>query len=182
VEELARELGVTDNAVRAQLQGLEKDGLVRPAGSRRGGGAGKPPTIYELTPEAEERLSHAFAPFLEAVLASASERLSTHDMDELLASVGTRLAKEHAAPAGSDRVAHALRVLESLGASASATHERNATTISASGCALGPVVAEHPKACHAMRALLEGLTGHEVEERCEHSPKPHCKFLIHNGK
>jgi predicted ArsR family transcriptional regulator len=34
------ELGVTDNAIRAQLTGLERDGLVEQRGVRRG--AGKP--------------------------------------------------------------------------------------------------------------------------------------------
>ena len=48
VEELAAELGVTDNAVRAHLQLLEREGLVRATGSRQGPGAGKPATTYEL--------------------------------------------------------------------------------------------------------------------------------------
>src|SRR5215471_5815189 len=39
VEELARALDLTDNAVRAHLMVLERDGLVRQRGSRRGGGS-----------------------------------------------------------------------------------------------------------------------------------------------
>ena len=40
VDELARELGLTDNAVRLHLGTLEKDGVVRAGSVRRGGGVG----------------------------------------------------------------------------------------------------------------------------------------------
>src|SRR6266496_4119842 len=51
VEELAQELTLTDNAVRAHLATLERDGIVQQRGVRRG--SGKPSYIYDLTPEAE---------------------------------------------------------------------------------------------------------------------------------
>ena len=50
VEELAQALGLTDNAVRAHLATLERDGLVRQAGLR--GGPSKPAYAYALTPAA----------------------------------------------------------------------------------------------------------------------------------
>ncbi len=52
VEELATQLELTDNAVRAHLTTLERDGLVRQSGVRRG--ARKPHFTYSLTPEAEK--------------------------------------------------------------------------------------------------------------------------------
>ena len=52
VEDLAKALGLTDNAIRAHLAALERDGLVRPDGSRRGIGAGKPALVYGVPPEA----------------------------------------------------------------------------------------------------------------------------------
>ena len=56
---MARALGLTDNAVRAHLATLERDGMVRQAGSRRPTGAGKPATLYELQPDTETLLSRA---------------------------------------------------------------------------------------------------------------------------
>jgi predicted ArsR family transcriptional regulator len=50
VEELATELGVTDNAVRTHLSSLERDGLVRQNGLRRSGG--KPAFVFDVTPAA----------------------------------------------------------------------------------------------------------------------------------
>src|SRR5574340_12073 len=41
VEELAQRLGLSDNAVRAHLATLERDGLVEQRGVRRDGGVGK---------------------------------------------------------------------------------------------------------------------------------------------
>jgi len=49
VEELAQELALTDNAVRAHLATLERDGIVQQRGVRRG--SGKPSYVYDLTPD-----------------------------------------------------------------------------------------------------------------------------------
>ncbi|HZA91639.1 MAG TPA: winged helix-turn-helix domain-containing protein, partial [Gemmatimonadales bacterium] len=51
VEDLARALNLTDNAVRTHLSALERDGLVVQSGLRRG--VGKPAYTYVLTPDAE---------------------------------------------------------------------------------------------------------------------------------
>ena len=51
VNELAEALGLTDNAVRAQLTALERDGLVRQSGTRPG--KRKPNVVYDLTAKAE---------------------------------------------------------------------------------------------------------------------------------
>ncbi len=58
VEELAQALQLTDNAVRAHLATLERDGLVEQQGMRRGGG--KPAFVYTLTAEAERLFPKAY--------------------------------------------------------------------------------------------------------------------------
>src|SRR5688572_33391803 len=75
VEELARSLGLTDNAIRSHLTTLERDGLVRQEGVRRGPGAGKPATVYEIHPDAEPLFSRAYAPVLAALLDELAEQL-----------------------------------------------------------------------------------------------------------
>ena len=47
VEELAAALGLTDNAVRAQLALLERENVVRATGVRRDGTVGKPATAWQ---------------------------------------------------------------------------------------------------------------------------------------
>ena len=91
VDELAAGLGLTDNAIRAHLATLERDGLVRQEGQRRGPKAGKPALVYEPTPEAELRLSRAYAPVLAALLEELVDRLPDQETESLLAAVGRRL-------------------------------------------------------------------------------------------
>ncbi|MBO0700718.1 MAG: ArsR family transcriptional regulator, partial [Zavarzinella sp.] len=62
VGELAAALELTGNAVRAHLTGLERDGLVRPMGTRRG--PRKPTVTYAVTPEAEQLFPKEYGPIL----------------------------------------------------------------------------------------------------------------------
>src|SRR4051794_22550804 len=84
VEELAQALQLTDNAVRAHLATLERDGLVRQSGVRRGPGVGKPATIYELPPDAEVVLSRAYPPVLTALLEELVARLPAEQTEAML--------------------------------------------------------------------------------------------------
>jgi hypothetical protein len=60
VEELARQLGLADNAVRSHLATLERDETVRHAGVRRG--VGKPLHDDDLAPEAGQFFLKATRP------------------------------------------------------------------------------------------------------------------------
>src|SRR4051812_6779016 len=91
VEELAAALDVTDNAVRAQLQILEREGLVRQARVRHAGVVGKPPTLYQIAPETEPLLSSAYAPTLRALLEALGERVSPQTLNAIMRDVGARL-------------------------------------------------------------------------------------------
>src|SRR5690348_11098209 len=84
VEELARALNITDNAVRAQLTTLERDGLVQQGGFRRGAGSGKPAYAYELTPAAEALFPKAYGELLRQLLSLLGERLPQAELDVLL--------------------------------------------------------------------------------------------------
>src|SRR5262245_36913356 len=117
VDEMATALGVTDNAVRAQLAALERDELVEHRGVRRG--AGKPSHAYGTTPEFEVSLSRAYAPLLRHLIAELGNRFPQRQLERLLVAVGRRWAAElPPAPAGivRARVDHAVGLLEELGA------------------------------------------------------------------
>src|ERR671920_2075467 len=99
VEELARELGLTNNGVRAHLATLERDGIVRQRGVvRRESGGGKPAYLYELTPEAEDLFPKAYEPVLHRLLDVLAEQLESDESEALLRSVGRHLAEEHTVP------------------------------------------------------------------------------------
>ena len=80
VEELAQALGLTDNVVRAPLVTLERDGLVRQAGLRRG--TSKPACAYALTPAAEWLFPKAYGTLLWMLLDVLTERLPPSVVDD----------------------------------------------------------------------------------------------------
>src|SRR5215208_7575976 len=73
VNELAEKLELTDNAVRAHLLSLERDGLIRQSGVQRG--PRKPHFAYVLTAEAERLFPKAYDALLNQLIATLKGRL-----------------------------------------------------------------------------------------------------------
>src|SRR5437764_1253777 len=90
VAELAELLEVTDNAVRSHLARLERDGLVRQSGMRRG--VRRPHIAYELTPEAEALFHKAYEPILNLMFSILKGRGDPQAFDGLVREMGVRLA------------------------------------------------------------------------------------------
>lgn len=180
VEEMARGLGLTDNAIRAHLATLERDGLVRQAGTRRGPGAGKPAVVYELAPDAEARLSRAYVPVLTSLLEELTGRLPPEQTDALLLAAGRRLATAVPRRTGSleDRVRDAAGLLNELGGDASVEADSSGLRIRGCGCPLSVAVARQPEACRAVQGLLSEVIGVPVVQCCEHGPRPRCCFTV----
>jgi predicted ArsR family transcriptional regulator len=175
VDELAQTLGLTDNAVRAHLATLERDGLVERKGVRRG--PSKPAYAYDLTGETEQLFSRAYAPILDALLAELLERDGPEAVDALLQIVGKRLAQ----PAATDgnieaRLAQGAQVLNDLGGLAEP--EVNGATLCIRGysCPLASVSARYPSICLAAASLLSEVVGIPLHEQCERGESPHCYF------
>ena len=86
VEELAARLKLTDNAVRAHLSTLERDGLVRQSGRRRG--PRKPHFTYTLTAAADKLFPKAYDALLNQLITVLKSRLQPAEIDEVLRAVG----------------------------------------------------------------------------------------------
>ncbi len=181
VDELATELGLTNNAVRAHLASLERDGMVRTDGVRRLPGAGKPATVYEIDPRVEPLLSRAYVPLLNAVLGSLGASLPPEQLRAVMGDVGHRLAAAHHPLVAEDfptRVRMAAEVLAELGAEATVEQTGDTITIRGCSCPVSAAVAERPEVCRALQVLLADLTGAKVEERCDRSDRPQCCFEL----
>ena len=181
VDELAAELGVTDNAIRLHLGTLERDGIVRSSGVRRDGAVGKPATIYEIEPSAEPMFSKAYLPFLAALLASLGEKLSVREHRAVMRDVGRRLAEGAGAQvtALDDRAELASRVLNELGGLTSVERGPTGKTllVRGCGCPLSAAVNERAEVCTAVTTMLSEITGAEVRESCDRSgERPCCSF------
>ena len=182
VEDLAQELDLTDNGVRAHLAVLERDGLVRQRGSVRRGGSsgGKPAYIYELTPQAEDLFPKAYEPVLRQLLDVLSKREGEEKSETLLRAVGGRLAEERSVPADDTRVRLevAAEVLNELGGLAELEEHDGGFVIRGYSCPLAGVTPEHPEVCRMAETLIAELAGVPVRERCDRGERPRCCFEI----
>jgi predicted ArsR family transcriptional regulator len=181
VEELARELGLTDNGVRAHLAVLERDRIVRQRGSvRHGSGGGKPAYVYELTPEAEDLFPKAYEPVLRRLVDVLSEREGEERTEAMLRRVGGRLAEEHEVPGGEDhaRLEAAVAVFNELGGLAELEERDGGLIIRGYSCPLAGVTQDHPEVCRMAETLISELAGVPVRERCDRGERPRCCFEI----
>jgi predicted ArsR family transcriptional regulator len=179
VEELAGKLNLTDNAVRSHLATLERDGLVRQSGLRRG--PRKPHFTYVLTEEADRLFPKAYDALLNQLIAVLKTRLEPAEIEEVLQEVGRALAAN--APAGQsgsleNRVQTALKVLESIGGAAQVEQNDDKIVIAASGCPLAAAVSVHPEVCRLAETLIAEIVKVPVAECCDREGRPKCRFEI----
>jgi predicted ArsR family transcriptional regulator len=179
VGDLADALGLTDNAVRAHLAAMERDGLVE---QRRGPvrGVGKPATLFTLTPAADTLLPKAYAPVLGVLLETLGERMGPDELAELLREVGRRAAAGRGRD-GADlrmRIEAAYGVLGEMGGVAEIEDGDDAVYIRGFSCPLAALVPGHPEVCRLAEAMLAEIVGVPVREHCEKGERPRCCFEI----
>jgi predicted ArsR family transcriptional regulator len=180
VNELAEELELTDNAVRAHLLSLERDGLIKQSGTQRG--TRKPHFAYELTEEAEQLFPKAYDALLNQLIAVLKERLKPSALEDVLREVGRSLAGAQDASQKNgnfeSRIGKALTALEAIGGAARVEKEKEKVFICSESCPLAAAVAEHPEVCRLAETLLSEIIGVEVRERCDREGSPRCHFEV----
>ena len=180
VNELAKELELTDNAVRAHLLSLERDGLIKQGGIQRG--TRKPHFAYELTEEAEHLFPKAYDTLLNQLIAVLKGRLTPLALEEVLREVGRSLAGAQATTQKNgdmeSRVGRALAALEAIGGAARVEKENEKLVICSESCPLATAVSEHPEVCRLAETLLSEIIGVEVREHCDRESSPRCRFEV----
>jgi predicted ArsR family transcriptional regulator len=179
VEELAQQLDLTDNAVRAHLLSLERDGLVEQSGLRRG--PRKPHFTYTLTAEADNLFPKAYDALLNQLIAVLKTRLSPAEIEEVLREVGRTVAAGTAPESEADlesRVQSAVKVLAAIGGAAAIEREGDTLVICSSGCPLATAVAVHPEVCRLAETLIAEIVKAPVAEHCDRNGSPKCRFEI----
>ncbi len=178
VNELAESLELTDNAVRAHLAGLERDGLVEQEGVRRG--IGKPAHVFRLTEEAESLFPKAYAFLAGELVRELRDRLGDEALAAAVHAIGLR-AGQGAGVAGVDaaeRLGGVLALFESFGAEVEVVREDGTTQVRGQSCPLSELVVAEPRTCEFLEGFLEGALGTPVRQHCEHGPRPRCRFEV----
>jgi predicted ArsR family transcriptional regulator len=180
VNELAAALRLTDNAVRAHLAGLERDGLAYQSGWKPG--FRKPHATYALTPDAEQIFPKAYGVLLDLILIVISRQLSPKELRAAMREVGKRVAAGHLnevkGKSRNQRIETALRILKDLGGSATFEKSEGKHLIRGHGCPLAAATSRHPEACLIAETLLTEIIGASVKECCIHGSAPSCRFEI----
>jgi predicted ArsR family transcriptional regulator len=176
--EIAARLELTYNAVRPHLAALERDGLIRAGGLRRG--ETRPAAVYELAPGVDAALSRAYVPFASHLVRVLGERLPERELDNIMRDVGRRLAGEWPRPRGDvqERVEAASALLQELGAPNEVEADNGLLRIRGFGCLLAEAVHGRSEICHAMESLLQELLELPARECCDRGPKPRCCFEV----
>lgn len=178
-DELAQPLGLTTNAVRFHLGSLEKDGLVKVAGTRKPAGAGKPAVLYVVSDDADVAFSKAYAPILAACIQELRSSVSEDEVIPFLRRVGDRLAAESdTAKPLSRRVRAASDTLNALGGLTTVSRTAEGYEIRGSACPLAAVVTKESCACTVVESLVEKIVGAPVTEQCDRSGRPKCCFEV----
>ena len=182
VRDFARSLGLTDNAVRFHLISLQQSGLARPAGMQPG--KRRPHVLFELTERANRRFPNLYKNSLDQLLAELKERCSARTISTILRHAGDRLAKLATTPSrdwsAAARARQAAKLLVAAGGSITLERENGTFLLRGRTCPLGEVVAHHPEVCNLVENFLTRATGAVVGQRCEHGPKPQCRFQVHD--
>ncbi len=178
VDELAEALDLTDNAVRAHLATLERDGFVQQCGERRS--SGKPAYVYDLAPQAEQLFPKAYGPVLHQLMEVLSEHMTPEELEVALRETGRRIGAERNVPSGDlrKRLEVAVDVLNELGGMAELEQHTTSYCIHGYSCPLAAAVQGHPEVCRLAEAMLTELIGVPVQEYCQYGETPRCRFTV----
>ena len=179
VNELSENLTLTDNAVRAHLITLERDGLVRSGGTVKG--FRKPHFVYELTEEARHIFPKSYDSLFNRLLDSLKGRMPASSLRSILEEVGRNIGAMRAGnkeATRGQRVENALAALKELGGEAVAVSENDHLVIRSGGCPFADAVSEHPEVCKIAESLLQEIIGDSVREICDRNNVPRCRFAV----
>lgn len=179
VNELAEGLELSDNAVRAHLLTLERDGLVEPSGTVKG--FRKPHFLYRLTVEARHLFPKPYDSLFNRLLEALKGKVNSATLNEVLTDTGRRLALVNAKkPEGdlSARLDATVQTLGELGGAAQIVNEDSQTKIKSESCPFADVAAEHPEVCRIAESMIGEMIGVPVRETCDRSSSPKCCFVI----
>lgn len=181
VNDLAEALGLTDNAIRAHLLTLERDGLVTPDGTIKG--FRKPHLAYRLTGEARHIFPKSYDSLLNRLVNVLKLRTQKSILDSILREVGVNIASARlpVLETGFDaRVRSAISTLEDLGGAPVLIRTDEGAAIKSESCPFADVVAEHPEICKVAESMVEEIVGSPVQEVCDRTGLPKCQFTIKN--
>jgi len=178
VEELARALKLTNNAVRNQLRKLQDADLVTAFGKRPG--ASKPSTLYAITLQGQIQFSTLYLPILTQFVTVAEARCSRPQLGTLMLETGKSLARRYQKPVGSvkQRAQAAAGLLRTFGGVAEVETRNGTLVIRSRACPIAALTSENRAACSVLKGFLEQHMAAGVTICCDVKEHPECCFEV----
>jgi predicted ArsR family transcriptional regulator len=162
--DLAREFGLSPNAIRQQFVLLERDGLVTGSSVRRG--KTKPTVEYKLTPAAEKYFPQHYDRMLNAVLREVRETGGDGAVRAIFDAMGRRQSQRLRQKIGeqpvADRVAALTTMLRESGVEAESERTAGGFTIREHTCPYAQTVGEHPEICSVIHSVMQDVVAPQV--------------------
>lgn len=173
IDELAQRLGITRNAVRQHLTGLERDRLVESPGTRPSGG--RPQRLYALSDAGRELFPRHYAWFAELLIESMRQEAEPVPLGDRLEALGRRIGgqlRDADAPAAAvaGRVGRLVDRMAGLGYRARAVPPGGGAPdalpdVEAGNCIFHHLAARYPEVCRFDLGLMAAYAGAAVDHR-----------------
>jgi len=179
--ELAKEHGLTANAVRQHLGRLEGEGLIAEGSSRRG--RTKPSTVFTVTNAGERLFPQRYDVLLNAVLHELQMEDGQDRLTALFRKIGERSARKYAdrfeGKGVAERVDELTKILREQGVVADCAAETGGYVIREHNCPFKETVAAHPQVCTVVHTLMnEVLPGAPQQRTSIARGDAACEFHI----
>jgi predicted ArsR family transcriptional regulator len=178
VEQLGKELKVSETAVRAQLALLQRDDIVEAMGEIKG--ARRPSLTYGLRPGVGLYFSKAYHTVLAHLVDILAVQMPKKEYIAVMRKLGRKLANSMPRPTGHlrARVEGTAKSYESFGTLMSVEEDGTKFIIRAHGCPFEEVVNVDGGICIAMETLMSRLIGVPVRQCCERGERTNCRFEV----
>lgn len=187
VDELAKRLRITRNAVRQHLAALSSEGLATPSATRPSGG--RPQQLYTLTEKGKEVFPRHYSWFarlaVEAIMREHGAAGLRKRLVEMGAAVGEQLRARHPGPeTRQQKVGKLAEIMDQLGYNArTAPASDKAPVIEADNCVFHELAMKNPEICQFDLAMMSALTDSKVDhQECMARGGNICRFKFTGSK
>ena len=181
IDDLAKELGVSRNAVQQHTLALEKAGFVEKGELAATGG--RPSQVYILSKTGIDLFPKQYSWFSELLLNSLKSQLGGKGLEDKMNELGSALA-ESLKPklkglSLSEKIKEVSKIMHGLGFEVEVADEGNekVDSIKAHNCIYHHLASEFEEVCQLDRSLLDSLLDSEVDHvECIVKGNDTCKF------
>lgn len=181
IDDLAKELNISRNAVQQHTLALEKGGYVEKGELNATGG--RPSQVYVLSEKGMNLFPKQYSWFSELLLGSLKSQLGTEGlqikMDEIAQTLSQNLKPKLMGMSLPERISEVSRIMQDLGFETEVIEGDDLPSIVAHNCVYHHLAKEFEEVCQFDRSLLESLLENEINhEECIVKGGEVCKFKI----